>query len=83
MSKVNIKVVHITRVEGHGNIVAALDEGRIEEVMFQVVEAIRFFEGILRGRSWEEVGHIARGSAASARSATAVRRCKAPRRLWG
>jgi len=59
MSKVNIKVVHITRVEGHGNIVAALDEGRIEEVMFQVVEAIRFFEGILRGRSWEEVGHIA------------------------
>ncbi len=54
-----IKVEHITRVEGHGNIVASLQGGRVEQAFFQVVEAIRFFEGFLRGKSWREVSHLA------------------------
>ena len=54
-----IRVDHITRVEGHGNILASLEDGRVKQALFQVVEANRFFEGILRGRDWDEVAHIA------------------------
>jgi len=59
MSTMKILVNHITRVEGHGNIVAALREGHIEQAFFEVVEANRFFEAIVRGRDFEEVPHIA------------------------
>jgi len=54
-----IRVEHLTRVEGHGNIFASLEDGRVEKAFFEVVEANRFFEGFLRGRHYEEVGHIA------------------------
>ena len=54
-----IRVDHLTRVEGHGNIFAALDDGRVKQALFEVVEANRFFEGFLRGRDWEEVAHLA------------------------
>jgi coenzyme F420-reducing hydrogenase alpha subunit len=54
-----IRVDHVTRVEGHGNILAALEDGQVKQALFQVVEANRFFEGFLRGRDWEEVGHVA------------------------
>ena len=54
-----IRVDHITRVEGHGNILASLDNGRLKQAIFQVVEANRFFEGFMRGRDWTEVSHLA------------------------
>ncbi len=54
-----IRVDHVTRVEGHGNILASLEDGRLKQAFFQVVEANRFFEGFLRGRDWEEVSHLA------------------------
>ena len=54
-----IQVEHITRVEGHGNILASLQDGRVERALFQVVEANRFFEAVVLGRDWEEVCHIA------------------------
>ena len=53
-----IRVEHITRVEGHGNIMASLREGHVERAIFEVVEANRFFEAIVVGRDWEEVCHI-------------------------
>jgi len=56
---VEIQVEHLTRVEGHGNLLARVVEGRVEEALFRVVEANRFFEGILRGHDAEEVAHIA------------------------
>jgi len=54
-----IRVDHVTRVEGHGNILATIADGRVERAILEVVEANRFFEGFLRGKSWEEVAHIA------------------------
>jgi len=59
VSRIQVRVDHLTRVEGHGNIIASLCDGRVEEAIFEVVEASRFFEGILRERDFEEVGHIA------------------------
>ncbi len=54
-----IKVHHVTRVEGHGDIVAEIKDGRLVDVRFAVVEAPRLFEAFLLGRSYEQVTHIA------------------------
>ena len=47
----DIKVEYVTRVEGHGNIVVNVKDGKIEKCEFHVVESPRLFEGMLRGRS--------------------------------
>ncbi|MGD2103556.1 MAG: Ni/Fe hydrogenase subunit alpha [Anaerolineae bacterium] len=54
----NIKVHHVTRVEGHGNIVVDTSNGEVKECRFEVVEAPRFFEAFVRGRPYYEVNHI-------------------------
>jgi sulfhydrogenase subunit alpha len=55
---ININVEYLTRVEGHGNIVVNVSEGRLEKAELQVVEAPRFFEGMLKGRSIFEAQHV-------------------------
>lgn len=58
MSTMNIEVHHVTRVEGHGNIVVDVRSGEIRECRFEVVEAPRFFEAFVRGRPFYELSHI-------------------------
>jgi len=58
MKNISVNVDHVTRVEGHGNIVVNVKEGKIEECKWEVVEAPRFFEAFVRGRSYLEVAHI-------------------------
>jgi len=58
MKSINVNVDHVTRVEGHGNIVVKVREGKIEECKWEVVEAPRFFEAFVRGRSYLELAHI-------------------------
>lgn len=53
-----INVEYLTRVEGHGNIVVNVKEGRLETCRLDIVEAPRLFEGMLRGRSLFEAQHI-------------------------
>ena len=55
---VKINVEYLTRVEGHGNIVIDVKEGRLDSCRLEVVESPRFFEGMLRGRSLFEAQHI-------------------------
>jgi sulfhydrogenase subunit alpha len=55
---VNINVHHITRVEGHGNVVVNATDGKIEKIEWQVPEAPRFFEAMVRGRSYEDIQTI-------------------------
>lgn len=55
----SIHVHHLTRVEGHGDIVARIKDGSVEEVRFDIVEAPRFFEAFLRGQHYREVVHVA------------------------
>ena len=52
---IDINVKHVTRVEGHGNIVVRAKDGTIEKSEWQVPEAPRFFEAIVRGRSFEDI----------------------------
>ena len=53
-----IDVHHVTRVEGHGNIVVEVVDGEMKECRFDVVETPRFFEAMLRGRPYLEASHI-------------------------
>ena len=55
----SIHVHHLTRVEGHGDIVARIKDGVVEEVRFDIVEAPRFFEMFLRGQHYRQVVHVA------------------------
>ena len=52
-------VVLLTRVEGHGNIVAEIDgQGRVTTCRWEVPEAPRFFEAMVVGRDYRDVHHI-------------------------
>ena len=58
MADININVEHLTRVEGHGNIVMNARDGTIDNVQWQVSEAPRMFESFVRGRPYNELSHI-------------------------
>ena len=53
-----IRVDHVTRVEGHGNIIVNVTDGVVEKCEWQVPEAPRFFESMVRGRHYSEVARI-------------------------
>ncbi len=55
---VKVDVHYLTRVEGHGNIVVDVKDGRLTKCEFQVIESPRFFESMLVGRSIWEAQHI-------------------------
>jgi sulfhydrogenase subunit alpha len=57
-TSLNVNVHHLTRVEGHGNIVVDVQNGEIKKCQFEVVEAPRFFEAFVRGRPYTEINHI-------------------------
>ena len=55
----DVNIHHITRVEGHGNVVLNVKDGVIERLDLEIVESPRFFEAFLRGKSYTDVNHIA------------------------
>jgi coenzyme F420-reducing hydrogenase alpha subunit len=58
MKNVDVDVHYVTRVEGHGNIVVNVRNGDIEKLEWQILEAPRFFEAMLRGRRYDEAADI-------------------------
>ena len=57
-NNLDINVHHITRVEGHGNIAVNIKNGKIEKLQWQVPEAPRFFEAMVRGHSYQDIQTI-------------------------
>jgi coenzyme F420-reducing hydrogenase alpha subunit len=57
-TQAKIRVHHLTRVEGHGNIEVDVKEGKVVKCQWQVPEAPRFFEAMVRGRHYSEVARI-------------------------
>ena len=55
---IDINVKHVTRVEGHGNIRVRAKDGKILKNEWQVPEAPRFFEAMVRGRKVEDIQTI-------------------------
>ncbi len=49
--RVNIQVDHVARVEGHGNIKIKIEDGKLTECTWEVVETPRFFEVMFKGLS--------------------------------
>lgn len=58
MHDFNLNIEHITRVEGYGNVVIDVKGGNIKELRLDIVESPRFFEAMVRGRTFKEVAHI-------------------------
>jgi sulfhydrogenase subunit alpha len=54
-----VVVRHLTRVEGHGNIVVDVEGGEIRRCDLEIVESPRFFEVLLRDRPYDEAPRIA------------------------
>ncbi|MDI7274641.1 MAG: Ni/Fe hydrogenase subunit alpha [Anaerolineae bacterium] len=52
MSSFDVDVHYVTRVEGHGNLRARVRDGRLEECKWEIPEAPRFFEAMIRGRPY-------------------------------
>ncbi len=55
---VKVDVHHLTRVEGHGNIVVDVQKGELKQCELQIVETPRFFEAMLRGRPYGDSSTI-------------------------
>lgn len=53
-----VDVHHVTRVEGHGNIVVDVQNGELKQCDLEIVETPRFFEAMLKGRPYGEASHI-------------------------
>ena len=58
LANLNIDIHHITRVEGHGNIVVDVKNGQLATCELQIVETPRFFEAMVRGRKFEDIQTI-------------------------
>jgi len=46
---IRIKIDHVTRLEGHGSILINVEQGRVENLKLEIVEANRFFENLVKG----------------------------------
>jgi coenzyme F420-reducing hydrogenase alpha subunit len=54
-----IKIDYIAKIEGHASFLADIVKGEVEKAKVKVEEGARLIEGILRGRSIEELPEIA------------------------
>jgi len=50
----DISVHHLTRVEGHGNIVVRARDGKVEQCLLEIVETPRVFESMIEGLTWRD-----------------------------
>jgi sulfhydrogenase subunit alpha len=55
---VNLHVEHLTRVEGHGDIVLNVRNGKVKKVLWNVTEAPRLFEAFIRGKPYNQIAQI-------------------------
>jgi len=54
----DINVHHLTRVEGHGNIVVRASDGKVEKCVLEIVETPRVFESMIEGLSWRDTAML-------------------------
>ena len=58
MTEVNLHIEHLTRVEGHGDIVLNVKKGHVERVQWNVTEAPRLFEAFVIGKPYYQIAQI-------------------------
>lgn len=52
MTTLNVK--HVARIEGHGDITIDVKDGEVKDIRMDIVEPARFFEAMVKGRTYEE-----------------------------
>ncbi len=53
-----IKLNHITKIEGHAKLHIVVDKGKVKKASLKIFEGSRFFEGILKGKMWNDLPNI-------------------------
>lgn len=53
-----IDIRHLTRIEGHANLVVDARAGRLRSCRLEIVESPRFFEALLKGRPFRDVAPL-------------------------
>lgn len=53
-----ITLNHVTKVEGHAEVDISIKDGKIEHAHVHSIEGARYFEGLIRGRKFDEVTMI-------------------------
>ena len=53
-----INLEHITKIEGHAKLRLKVEGGEVEEVEMEVFEGARYFEGIVKGRRYQEAAPL-------------------------
>jgi coenzyme F420-reducing hydrogenase alpha subunit len=51
--KINLE--HVTKVEGHAEVDISIKDGKVERAHVHSVEGARYFEGLIKGRKYDEV----------------------------
>ena len=58
ISTAPITVHHVTRIEGHGNLVVDIRNGTVQQCDLEIIEAPRFFEAMLRGVPFDQAPRL-------------------------
>lgn len=58
MTKQKIRVDHVARIEGHGDINLTIEDDRVVDCTFSVTEAARLFESMVKGRPFDQAPYI-------------------------
>jgi coenzyme F420-reducing hydrogenase alpha subunit len=59
MPTINIDVHHLTRVEGHGNLLIEVQDGVVQTCKLEIIEAPRYFEAMLKGQHYAQAPRLA------------------------
>ena len=71
MTRSQLNIDHVARVEGHGNVHVVIEDDVVKTVEMNIVEPARLFESMVRGQSYKDAPISLRASAASVRRAIA------------
>lgn len=81
--RTTLRIEHLARVEGHGGVTVEMDGDAISNVRFDVFEGARLVEGLVRGRSFEDVSQILSRICAICSVAHSLTSIKATERAFG
>jgi sulfhydrogenase subunit alpha len=78
-----IRVEHLARIEGHAGITVELDGDAVRKVQFDIFEGTRLLEGLVGGRSYEDVSQIVSRICAICSASHALTSLKATEAAFG
>lgn len=78
-----VRIDHLARVEGHGGVTVELDGNDVRSVRFDVFEGARLLEGLVKGRTYQDVSTVLSRICAICSAAHAVTSLKATECAFG